>query len=90
MRPAVGVCGVVLVGCTFTVGGSAEPASDLGREPQPVPVSALDGLLLPVADVNSIMGSTGLHVSHRIATMIQANTAANDCAGTWNTAFSAV
>jgi len=39
--PRWGVCGVVLVGCTFTVGGSAEPASDLGREPQPVPVSAL-------------------------------------------------
>jgi len=45
-------------GCTATVTGTVAAAPTLGRAPEPLPDSALPGLLLSAADVGSIMGTS--------------------------------
>ncbi|OBF88019.1 hypothetical protein A5791_19105 [Mycobacterium sp. 852002-51163_SCH5372311] len=51
------------VGCTESVSGTASPADKSGpfAEP-PLPVSALDGLLLDVAQINSALGATSMKI----------------------------
>lgn len=44
-------------GCTVTTGGTVVAAATLGRAPQPVPVSALSGLLLTPTEIGAIMAS---------------------------------
>ena len=53
-----GVC-TLAVGCTTTVGGKAVAADKSGPAAQnPVAVSALDGLLLDVGQINAALGQT--------------------------------
>jgi hypothetical protein len=56
------VC-TVAVGCTTTVNGKALAADKSGPATQnPVAVSALDGLLLDVGQINSALGATSMKV----------------------------
>jgi PknH-like extracellular domain len=48
-------------GCTATTGGTVVAAPTLGHAPEPLPASALGGLLLDAGEIGSIMG-TGLEV----------------------------
>jgi hypothetical protein len=94
----VGWCGAVVVvaallaGCTAATDGSAVPAADLGHDPQPVQVAALDGLLLPTELLNLLIGATGpgLVVNDSGSRMHTGHTEANDCAGTWRVAWAPV
>jgi hypothetical protein len=57
-----GVC-TLAVGCTTTVGGKAVAADKSGPAAQnPVAVSALDGLLLDVGQINAALGATSMRV----------------------------
>lgn len=47
----------LIAGCTVTTDGSVVAAPTLGRAPQPLPASALSGLLLAPAEIGSIMAS---------------------------------
>jgi len=54
---------MVAGGCTTVVEGNAVAADKSGPLPQtPVPVSALDGLLLDASQVNSVLGATSMKV----------------------------
>jgi serine/threonine-protein kinase len=80
-RRAIGVLalGLVLTGCG---GGAATGAS---QPPKAVPDSALDGLLLSVADVNTVMSTTAI-TPHPIATEMgdNRNLLPNlNCLGVW-------
>jgi hypothetical protein len=48
-------------GCTVTTGGTVVAAPTLGHAPQPLPSSALPGLLIEASDIGSIMGA-GVHI----------------------------
>jgi hypothetical protein len=57
-----GVC-TLAVGCTTTVDGKAVAADKSGPAAQnPVAVSALDGLLLDVGQINAALGATSMRV----------------------------
>lgn len=52
---------VLTAGCTVTTGGRVVAASTLGRAPQPLPASALPGLLLDPDEISSVLGG-GVHI----------------------------
>jgi hypothetical protein len=57
-----GVC-TLTVGCTATVNGTAVPADKSGPAPQiPVAVTALDGLLLGVSQINAALDASSMKV----------------------------
>jgi hypothetical protein len=56
-------------GCTTTIGGTPIPADSSGPLPAPpVPVAALDGLLLSTGEINAAMGATGMTVFRNVDT----------------------
>lgn len=73
----------LLAGCTANADGTAVPASDLGHDPAPVMVEALDALLLPQEQLNSLLQMSGLVAGATDSTMENSETTANDCAATW-------
>ncbi len=57
-----GVC-MTVAGCTNTIHGNAVAADTSGPVNQtPIPVSALDGLLLDVGQINTALGATSMKV----------------------------
>lgn len=81
------VAAVLLAGCTETTGGIAVGAADLGHAAAPVSVSALEGLLLPPEQLNSLLTTSGLVVQQSNSTGFGGETTANDCAVTWQVAW---
>ncbi|MDM4140157.1 MULTISPECIES: sensor domain-containing protein [Mycobacterium] len=60
---------VLVTGCTTVVGGSASPADTSGPLPQtPVAAAALDGLLLDVDQINSLLTS-GMRLRYGVQAM---------------------
>jgi hypothetical protein len=64
IRLACGLSVVALIasGCVQTTGGTARPADTAGPTNSSQPGADLDGILLSVDDVNSIMGSTDMEI----------------------------
>lgn len=69
MRQRIGVLailagvGVLAVGCTDIIAGTPVVADHVGSLRQdPIPISALDGLLLDVNQLNDILGATSMKV----------------------------
>jgi hypothetical protein len=77
---------VALTGCASTVGGTAVPADTLGPTIEPtVPVSALDGLLLSVSEINTAMGATTMEVTKTSDAMFDDTEALDhkECVDAW-------
>lgn len=79
----IAACVALLAGCTVIANGPAVPAASLGRAPQPVSVKTLERYLLPPEQLNSLIGAKEMFVKNSFSRMYGANTAANDCAATW-------
>src|ERR1700712_4450280 len=64
IRLACGLSVVALIasGCVQTTGGTARPADTAGPTSSSQPGADLDGILLSVDDVNSIMGSKDMEI----------------------------
>jgi hypothetical protein len=92
----IGCCGsliaavALLPGCTVSTAGMAAPAANLGHDPAPVSVAALDGLLLPQEQLDSLLDASGLVGRYFESKMSDGQTAANDCAVAWRTAWGPV
>lgn len=54
---AVWAVSALTTGCTVTTGGTVVAAATLGHAPQPVPASALSGLMLTPTEMGAIMAS---------------------------------
>lgn len=78
---------LLVSGCTQMAGETAIPAADLGRAPAPVAVPALEGLLLPAEQLDSVLQVQGLVVEDTSAEGFSAKTSADDCAAAWNIAW---
>lgn len=91
MRPgrwmgAVAVA-ALLSGCTTKVDGLAVPAADLGHSPALVAVAALESLLLPPEQLNTLLRTDGLEVKESGKDGETGHTSADDCAATWRVAW---
>lgn len=81
---AAGVAAAVLLsGCITHASGTAVPGADLGRTAAPVAVSALNGLVLPDEQLDSVLGVEGLAVEDTSAKGNSGKTRADDCAAAW-------
>lgn len=77
----------LLGGCTAEVDGLAIPAADLGHDPTPVSVAALDNLLLPPEQLDVVLKTRGLAVKETETAGQGGKTAADDCAAVWRAAW---
>lgn len=85
MRHALAVLALsaLATGCTVSTGGSGVPAATLGHAPEPLPMSALHGLLLDGDDLDTIMGASGLAVVHASDKMYTNHSPDDDCLADW-------
>lgn len=85
VRPGWGIwffaAATLLAGCTASSSRTTVPAANPGHHP--VPVAALQALLLPPDQLNSLLQVTGLVVVASDSKMASGDTTAGDCAATW-------
>lgn len=79
-RALAGAVVALLSGCTAINAGVAVPADDLGHSPAPVPVAALEFLLLPPEQLDTLLHTSGLVLKNSRSTMANGPIAAEDCA----------
>ncbi|SPM33666.1 sensor domain-containing protein [Mycobacterium rhizamassiliense] len=87
---SVATVAALLSGCTSLTTGTAVAADDLGHDAAPVPVAALDHLLLPPEQLSALLNTGEFVMKHAGSKMGDSQTTADDCVATFRATWGPV